>query len=56
MGSRGTFTNPVLDPGPDPWVTFRDGFYYFISSGRGRLSISKTRSVADLRNAEKKIE
>jgi hypothetical protein len=26
--SKGTFTNPLLPSGPDPWVTSKDGYYY----------------------------
>ncbi len=50
-----TFTNPLLESGADPWVAFRDGFYYFISTGGGGLAISKTRGIPDLRTAERKV-
>jgi GH43 family beta-xylosidase len=36
-------------------VAFRDGFYYFISTGGSGLAISKTRSVPDLKTAERKV-
>ncbi len=50
-----TFHNPVLPSGPDPWVVFHDGFYYFMCSTGVNLTIWKARSIADLRTGEKKI-
>jgi GH43 family beta-xylosidase len=51
----GTFTNPVLPSGPDPWVEYKDGFYYYMNTTGTNLTVWKTRNVADLRTAEKKI-
>ena len=46
--SGGTFTNPLLPSGPDPWVIYRDGFYYYLhSTGRG-LEIRKSPSLGKL--------
>src|SRR5437868_4861619 len=53
--SANTFTNPVLPSGPDPWIIYRDGFYYYMNSTGSNLTIWKTRSVADLHNAEKRV-
>ena len=53
-GTR-TFLNPVLPSGPDPWVTYRDGFYYYMNTTGNNLTIWKTRSIADLKTAEKKV-
>lgn len=53
--SSPTFVNPVLRSGPDPWVTYRDGFYYEMNTTAVNLTIRKARSVADLRPAERKI-
>ena len=50
-----TFTNPLLPSGPDPWVTFRNGFYYYMNSTGRNLTIWKTRSIADLGRSEKKV-
>jgi GH43 family beta-xylosidase len=50
-----TFTNPLLPSGPDPWVTFRNGFYYYMNTTGRNLTIWKTRSIADLSRAEKKV-
>jgi GH43 family beta-xylosidase len=45
----------VLPTGPDPWVAYRDGFYYYMNSTRNNLTIWKTRSIPDLARAKKKI-
>jgi GH43 family beta-xylosidase len=50
-----TFTNPVLPSGADPWVFYRDGFYYYMNSTGRNLTVWKTRNIPDLKNAEKKV-
>ena len=50
-----TFTNPLLPTGPDPWVIFKNGFYYYMNTTGTNLTIWKTRSIADLKTAKKKI-
>ncbi len=50
-----TFTNPVLPAGADPWVLFKDGFYYYMNTTGRNLTVWKTRSIPDLRHAEKKV-
>jgi len=50
-----TFKNPLLPSGPDPWVTSRNGFYYYMNSMGDNLTIWKTRDITDLRHAEKKV-
>lgn len=60
MGAAGTavmvdtFTNPLLDRGPDPWVVWWKGFYYYSNSERRNLALRKTADITDLRNAEVK--
>ena len=53
--AKSTFTNPILASGPDPWITFRDGFYYHMHTTGRNLTLWKTRNVEDLGSAEKKI-
>lgn len=48
------FTNPLLPSGADPWVIYKDGYYYYTNSLGNRLAIWKTKDITDLRNAEKK--
>jgi GH43 family beta-xylosidase len=50
-----TLTNPLLPSGPDPWITSQDGFYYYMNTTGRNLVIWKTRHIADLRTAEKKV-
>src|SRR5271154_5003158 len=54
-GDTATFTNPVLPSGPDPWVEYKDGFYYYMNTTATNLTVWKTRNIADLKTAEKKI-
>jgi len=54
-GAAKQFANPLLPSGPDPWVYTYKGFYYYMNTtGRG-LTIWKTRDLAALRDAEKKV-
>jgi GH43 family beta-xylosidase len=53
--SRATFINPLLPSGADPWSIYRDGFYYYMHTTGVNLTVWKTRSLADLRTAKKKI-
>lgn len=53
--AQSTFTNPLLDSGPDPWVTSRDGWYYYMNTTAVNLTVRKTRDITDLRNAESKV-
>ena len=50
-----TFTNPLLDHGPDPWVIAQDGWYYYMNSMGKNLTLWKTRDITDLRHAERKV-
>ncbi len=48
-----TFTNPLLPTGPDPWVEYKDGFYYYMNTTGKNLTVWKTRNMADLASPEK---
>jgi len=50
-----TLTNPLLRTGPDPWVEYKDGFYFYMNSTMTNLTVWKTRSMADLKSAAKKV-
>lgn len=54
-GAPRTFSNPLLTSGPDPWVTYRDGFYYYMHTTGRDLRIWKSRSIADLATAERRV-
>jgi GH43 family beta-xylosidase len=50
-----TFTNPLLPTGPDPWVEYKDGWYYYMNTTAKNLTVWKTRNVANLKSAQKKV-
>lgn len=50
-----TFHNPLLPSGPDPWVTSYGGFYFYMNTTGGNLTIWKTRDITDLAHAQKKV-
>ncbi|HZI25179.1 MAG TPA: glycoside hydrolase family 43 protein [Chryseolinea sp.] len=52
--SQSTFTNPLLPSGADPWSIYKDGYYYYTNTLGDRIDIWKTKSLADLKNAERK--
>lgn len=50
----GTFTNPLLPSGADPYSFYKDGFYYYTNTGGNRIVLWKTKNLADLKTAERK--
>jgi len=46
-----TFTNPLLNVGPDPWVYQKDGFYYYMHTTGGDVTIRKTAKMSELGSA-----
>ena len=53
--SSATFTNPLLPAGADPWCIYKNGFYYYTHTTGKNITIWKTKSIAQLRTAQKKI-
>jgi GH43 family beta-xylosidase len=47
--------NPLLPVGPDPWVEFKDGSYYYMNTTGTNLTLWKTPSMADLAFAPKTV-
>lgn len=51
-----TFTNPLNESGPDPWMTFHDGYYYLAATTWGGpevgLTMRKAKTIAELKTAE----
>jgi GH43 family beta-xylosidase len=48
------FTNPIVQPGPDPFVVWYHGFYYFTcteGAGKNQIRIREARSLAGLQAA-----
>ena len=55
-GAQGsTFTDPLLEVGPDPWVVWWKGFYYYSNSSGSNLILRKTKDITELRRAEKRV-
>jgi GH43 family beta-xylosidase len=52
--SINSFTNPLLPSGPDPWVIYKGGYYYYTNTTGNRLVIWKTKDMAQLGTAIKK--
>ncbi|HVK47671.1 MAG TPA: glycoside hydrolase family 43 protein, partial [Pseudobacter sp.] len=50
-----TFTNPLLPAGADPWCIYQNGSYYYTHTTGKNITIWKTRNIADLANAQKKV-
>src|SRR4051812_24223401 len=50
-----TFTNPLLPAGADPWCVYKDGYYYYTHTTGINITIWKTRSIAALKDAERKV-
>ena len=46
-----TFTNPLLPSGADPWVIYKDGFYYYTHTIGNKLEIWKTNNIAGIDKA-----
>jgi len=53
------YTNPLKSSGPDPWVIYKDGWFYYMNTivraeGENELKLWRTRNMANLSTAEKK--
>ena len=45
-----TFTNPLLPSGADPWVVYKDGFYYYTNTLGNKINLWKTKNLPELKN------
>src|SRR5688572_9196422 len=52
--TSGTFTNPLLPSGADPWSIYKNGYYYYTNTRGDSLVLYKTKNLAHLRTAERK--
>ena len=52
--AQSTFTDPLLQTGPDPWVVWWKGFYYYSNSSGTNLTLRKTADITDLRHARRR--
>lgn len=51
----GTFTNPIVAGGADPWVIRFEGFYYYCRSAGGGIEVLKAKKLQDIGKGEKKL-
>ena len=42
----GTFTNPIISDGADPWVVFQDGYYYFTDTTGSGVYVRRATQLA----------
>ncbi|MCW4463846.1 glycoside hydrolase family 43 protein [Sphingomonas sp. BT-65] len=50
-----TFTNPILQSGPDPWVIAHDGIYYYTHTLGNRIALWRTADITNLADAEHRV-
>lgn len=50
-----TFSNPLLPSGADPYSIYKNGYYYYTNTTQNSLVIWKTKNLAELATAEKKV-
>lgn len=55
VSAQQTFTNPLLPSGADPFSFYKDGYYYYTHTTGRNITIWKTKTLADLQSAERKI-
>lgn len=56
LADDASFTNPLNDSGPDPWVTWYDEHYYLAATTWGDASVGLTmrqaKTISELKTAE----
>lgn len=48
---QATFTNPLLPSGADPWVVYKDGYFYYTNTLGNKINLWKTRNLHEVREA-----
>jgi len=48
-GDRRTFTNPLFPSGADPWIIWKEGYYYYTNTSGSRLLLRKAKNLDDLK-------
>jgi len=54
QAQEGSFTNPLLPSGADPWSIYKNGYYYYTQTTGNRLVLWQTKNLADLETATQK--
>ena len=43
-----TFTNPIMEKGADPWMYYKDGYYYYTHTTGNNITIWKSKSMTNI--------
>lgn len=55
-GTTGTYTNPIKQRGPDPWLTYYNGFYYLAATTWSNvITMQRSRTLAGLTTAPEEV-
>lgn len=49
------YSNPLLEAGAEPWVTYHNGNYYYTQGSESEITLWKTKDLSKLSSAEHKI-
>ncbi|MEI9943328.1 MAG: glycoside hydrolase family 43 protein [Chitinophagaceae bacterium] len=52
--AQDTYTNPIKNSGPDPWVILQNGWYYYMNTTGNDLKLWRTKNLGQLATAEVK--
>jgi GH43 family beta-xylosidase len=55
MKKRPTFRNPIMDSGADPWMVYKDGFYYYTHTTGDNITLWKSDSMTDIGSGMSKV-
>ena len=47
----GTFRNPLIQDGADPWMVWHDGYYYLTASAQTHIEVRRARSITAIHAA-----
>lgn len=47
--TQDTFTNPLLPSGADPWVAYKDGYFYYTNTLGNKINLWKTKNLQELK-------
>jgi GH43 family beta-xylosidase len=50
-----TFSNPLREDGPDPWVTRHGGYYYYTNTTGKNITLWKTKNLSEVKDAPASI-
>ncbi len=50
-----TFTNPVRGSGPDPWVFYYDGHYYYTHTTGSKIVLMKVQNISEIDTSAERV-